>query len=232
MFVSANAARKALHSSSAQARSAHRLAIFVKICIAVAPIALARGGASRVPPAIETCAPSKSDVAAADFRWADSRRAVERALFAAGGGLGDLRRCLGRRPSRCSRSAIVFFLPSAQDLAAAWAVQRHLVVIIAQIIVPAAAGAFALERLMAAHDTIPVVHLVAAKARADGASLDRAHRSLLAFATEPARRIDGGSTVSDLEVKMGRQVGIGNADGANLVALNDSLTQTDIGAGE
>src|SRR5205823_880297 len=57
--VSVSAARKAMHSSSAQARSAQRLAIFVKICMAVAPIALARGGASRVPPAIETCAPSK-----------------------------------------------------------------------------------------------------------------------------------------------------------------------------
>ena len=39
-------------------RSAQRFAIFVKICIAVAPMALARGGASCVPPAIDTCAPS------------------------------------------------------------------------------------------------------------------------------------------------------------------------------
>ena len=45
-------------SSSGHTRSAHRFAIFVKICIADAPIALPRGGASWVPPAIETCAPS------------------------------------------------------------------------------------------------------------------------------------------------------------------------------
>jgi hypothetical protein len=49
-----------MHSSVSQARSAHRFAIFVKICIADAPIARARGGASCVPPAIETCAPRRT----------------------------------------------------------------------------------------------------------------------------------------------------------------------------
>ena len=45
MRVSSSAARKVRHSSSGHTRSAHRFAIFVKICIADAPIALPRGGA-------------------------------------------------------------------------------------------------------------------------------------------------------------------------------------------
>src|SRR5678815_3189799 len=55
--VSSSADRNALRSSASHPRSAHRLAILVKICIAVAPIARARGGALCVPPAIETWAP-------------------------------------------------------------------------------------------------------------------------------------------------------------------------------
>ena len=57
--VSLSAARNVVHSSVSQRRSSQRFAIFVKICIADAPIARARGGASCVPPAIETCAPSR-----------------------------------------------------------------------------------------------------------------------------------------------------------------------------
>src|SRR3954470_25061046 len=48
----------AVHSASSQTRSAHRFAIFVNICIAVALMAFARVGALLVPPAIEMCAPS------------------------------------------------------------------------------------------------------------------------------------------------------------------------------
>ena len=55
-------------SSSAQTRSAQRLAIFVKICMAVALMALARTGALWVPPAIEMWAPSRSN--GADGKWA------------------------------------------------------------------------------------------------------------------------------------------------------------------
>jgi hypothetical protein len=58
--VSASAARKAMHSSSRHARSAQRLAILEKICMAVAPIAFARAGAAGVPPAVETWAPSNN----------------------------------------------------------------------------------------------------------------------------------------------------------------------------
>lgn len=60
--VRPSARRKARHSSSAQARSAQRCAIFVKICNTVAPMASARSGASCVPPATETWAPRRSAV--------------------------------------------------------------------------------------------------------------------------------------------------------------------------
>src|SRR5471030_2767770 len=60
MRVSPMAARNAKHSSCSHARSAQRFAIFVKICIAVAPIARPRAGAACVPPAIDTWAPSNT----------------------------------------------------------------------------------------------------------------------------------------------------------------------------
>src|SRR3954447_22099042 len=60
MRVSSSAARNALRSSSSHNRSAHRLAIFVKICIDDAPIAFPRGGDWCVPPAIDMCAPSST----------------------------------------------------------------------------------------------------------------------------------------------------------------------------
>src|SRR5258708_5253102 len=58
--LSARPARKSMDSWSSHARSAQRFAIFVKICIAVEPVARARNGACVVPPAIETCAPSRT----------------------------------------------------------------------------------------------------------------------------------------------------------------------------
>src|SRR5665213_341652 len=55
--VSAMPSRKATHSSGSHSRSRHWFAIFVNICMAVAPIALARPGAAGTPPAVEMCAP-------------------------------------------------------------------------------------------------------------------------------------------------------------------------------
>src|SRR5687768_3778701 len=82
-LLSASAARNATHSSSSQTRSAHRLAIFEKICIAVAPIALARGGALGVPPALETCAPSAKGRSVMGTRGASLGRAGGRGLVSA-----------------------------------------------------------------------------------------------------------------------------------------------------
>src|SRR5688572_3984018 len=76
--VVASAARKARHSSSRHARSAHRLAILVKTCIAVAPISRARSGARWVPPAIEVWAPRRS-AAAGTLRLKFRRAAAQAA---------------------------------------------------------------------------------------------------------------------------------------------------------
>src|SRR5205823_5312370 len=50
----------------------------------------------------------------------------------------------------------------------------------------------------------------------------------LPLAAEPARRIDGWTAVSYLEVEMRRQIGIADADRADLVAFCQRLVQTDI----
>src|SRR4029077_2516467 len=160
--VAASASRNATHSSSAQTRSAHRLAIFVKICITVAPIAFARGGASRVPPAVEMCAPSKSGTECS---------LVVRLLV-----LAAVSRLPGPLPLRVlffggrGQSGIVLFLATAQHLAAPRAVQRDLIVVFAQKVVATTARALAFERLMAADDAVTVLDFVRAKSRAHGAA--------------------------------------------------------------
>src|SRR6185436_10526870 len=96
MRVSSSATRNAWHSSSGHKRSAHRLPILVKICIADAPIALPRGGASCVPPAMDTCAPSNRASshtgAIHDGSFALSFFGLNAGRFAARGGAAFLRR--------------------------------------------------------------------------------------------------------------------------------------------
>src|SRR5205085_3493491 len=121
------------------------------------------------------------------------------------------------------RSGIVLLLPSAQDFPAAGAVQCGVVVFGAEIIVATSAGAFPLERLMAADDAVPVVDLVAAEARADRTALGDDHPSLLPFAAQPARRVHRWSTVADLEVQVRRVVGVGDADCADVLSLGDGV---------
>src|SRR5688500_7349946 len=89
-FVSARAALKATHSSSSQTRSAQRLAILEKICMAVAPIALALGGALGVPPALDTWAPSGKGSSVTGMRGA---------LLGTAGGRGLLSASAARDPA-------------------------------------------------------------------------------------------------------------------------------------
>jgi hypothetical protein len=75
------------------------------------------------------------------------------------------------------RLGIVLFVAAAQDFPAARAVQGHLVVVIVQIVIATAARAFYLERLVAAHDTVAILDLVAAESGANGAALGDVHRA-------------------------------------------------------
>src|SRR3982750_654894 len=114
------------------------------------------------------------------------------------------------RTVRCRRSGIVFFLPAAEDLPAARAVQGGVVVFGAEVVVAPTARTLALQRVVSTDHAVAVIDLVGAKARADGASLrHEGHSRVLTLAAQPARGIHGRAAVANLEVKMRRQVGIG-----------------------
>lgn len=53
--------------------------------------------------------------------------------------------------------------------------KRYVVIIVAQVVITTAARALSLEGVMAAHDAVPIVDLVAAKSRAHGAPLGDVH---------------------------------------------------------
>ena len=135
--------------------------------------------------------------------------------------------------TRAVGSSVVLFLTPAEHLPTPWTVQGDIVVVGMEIVVAPSTCALALERVVPADYAVAVIDLVAAEPCADGASLrDDGHSSLLTFAAEPARWIDGGATMTNLEVEMRRQVGIRDADGAELLPLGDGLVERDVGAGE
>src|SRR5262249_49914902 len=89
-------------------RSAQRLAIFVKSCIAVAPIARARRGASCEPPATDTWAPRRTSSAQTGATQAGSFALSSFALNA-----GRLPSCFFAAGSSFADFAVVFFFAGA-----------------------------------------------------------------------------------------------------------------------
>ena len=130
------------------------------------------------------------------------------------------------------RLAIELFLPATKDLAAPRAVQRYVIIVVAEVIVAPATRTLSLECFVATNDAVPILDLVAAKSRANGAALRDGHRDSLALAAQPARGIDRGTAVANLEVEMWWQIGIRDADSAELLALGHALMQVHVGSRE
>ena len=176
--VLASASVNAVHSSPSQTRSAHRFAIFVKICITVAPIARARGGASRVPPAIETCAPRSTS---SSHTGAIQLGSFALSVFGLNAGRFFATAAFDSDFSTAAFSGAVFFFAVDFDLRfelgrlamkclpAAWAVNRARLNECEVELAPT--RALAVERVVAADDAVSVVRVIRAKAAAHGAPL-------------------------------------------------------------
>src|ERR1051326_6986175 len=190
--VVSSADRNALRSSGSPPRSAQRFAILVNICMAVAPIARARGGAWCVPPAIDTCAPrstSSSHVGARQWgSFALSVLALNagflRDAFRSGGATflvaGFVTLALrffdavfaivfALRDFRAPARLLVLRRLAMECLSAARTVDwARLVECVGEV---ATAAALRLERLVATDDAIAVVRVVGTEPTADGAVL-------------------------------------------------------------
>src|ERR1041385_1076279 len=196
--VVSSADRNALRSSGSHPRSAQRFAILVNICMAVAPIARARGGAWCVPPAIDTCAPrstSSSHVGARQLgSFALSVLALNagflRDAFRSGGAtflvagfvtlavrffdavfaiVFALRDFFTRDFLRAPARLLVLRRLAMECLSAARTVDLgRLLECVGEV---ATAAALRLERLVPTNDAIAVVRLVGTEPTADGAVL-------------------------------------------------------------
>src|SRR5437868_13745721 len=63
-----------------------------------------------------------------------------------------------------------------------------------------------------------------------GAALGDGHEIRLSLAAEPVRWVDGRTAVANLEVQVRRQIGIGDADRAALLALGHALMESHVGS--